>query len=152
MLIIVLWERWLIVSQRRSTTFLNVANTSLRNPWVRSSRQIGSMGFIPGVYGGMCRMVIPSGTFSATDLCLRPVDNRGERPQILLQKAKRNPRPLLTGETGGRNRTRTCDPIDVNDVLYQLSHATSYAPSRSPFALSHSAGGGPFHVIFKTGS
>ena len=25
---------------------------------------------------------------------------------------------------GGRNRTRTCDPIDVNDVLYQLSHAT----------------------------
>ena len=24
----------------------------------------------------------------------------------------------------GRNRTRTCDPIDVNDVLYQLSHAT----------------------------
>ena len=27
---------------------------------------------------------------------------------------------------GGRNRTRTCDPIDVNDVLYQLSHATIY--------------------------
>ena len=27
---------------------------------------------------------------------------------------------------GGRNRTRTCDPIDVNDVLYQLSHATLY--------------------------
>ncbi len=26
--------------------------------------------------------------------------------------------------SGGRNRTRTCDPIDVNDVLYQLSHAT----------------------------
>ena len=25
---------------------------------------------------------------------------------------------------GGRNRTRTCDPIDVNDVLYQLSHGT----------------------------
>ena len=28
------------------------------------------------------------------------------------------------GFSGGRNRTRTCDPIDVNDVLYQLSHAT----------------------------
>ena len=27
---------------------------------------------------------------------------------------------------GGRNRTRTCDPIDVNDVLYQLSHATMF--------------------------
>ena len=27
---------------------------------------------------------------------------------------------------GGRNRTRTCDPIDVNDMLYQLSHATLY--------------------------
>ena len=27
---------------------------------------------------------------------------------------------------GGRNRTRTCDPIDVNDVLYQLSHATVF--------------------------
>ena len=25
---------------------------------------------------------------------------------------------------GGRNRTRTCDPIDVNDVLYQLSQQT----------------------------
>ena len=24
----------------------------------------------------------------------------------------------------GRNRARTCDPRDVNTVLYQLSHAT----------------------------
>ena len=33
--------------------------------------------------------------------------------------------PLIyKGSCGGRNRTRTCDPIDVNDVLYQLSHAT----------------------------
>ena len=30
------------------------------------------------------------------------------------------------GFQSGRNRTRTCDPIDVNDVLYQLSHATIY--------------------------
>ena len=29
-------------------------------------------------------------------------------------------------DCGGRNRTRTCDPIDVNDVLYQLSHATIF--------------------------
>ena len=27
--------------------------------------------------------------------------------------------PLIyKGSRGGRNRTRTCDPIDVNDVLY----------------------------------
>ena len=25
---------------------------------------------------------------------------------------------LSTWDFGGRNRTRTCDPIDVNDVLY----------------------------------
>ena len=31
---------------------------------------------------------------------------------------------LSAEDSGGRNRTRTCDPIDVNDVLYQLSHAT----------------------------
>ena len=31
---------------------------------------------------------------------------------------------LSAEDCGGRNRTRTCDPIDVNDVLYQLSHAT----------------------------
>ena len=36
--------------------------------------------------------------------------------------------PLIyKGSCGGRNRTRTCDPIDVNDVLYQLSHATKFA-------------------------
>ena len=35
--------------------------------------------------------------------------------------------PLIyKGSWSGRNRTRTCDPIDVNDVLYQLSHATLF--------------------------
>ena len=38
-----------IVSHRRSTTFSNVANTSLRNPRLRISFQICSMGFISGV-------------------------------------------------------------------------------------------------------
>ena len=33
---------------------------------------------------------------------------------------------LSAEDSGGRNRTRTCDPIDVNDVLYQLSHATKF--------------------------
>ena len=37
---------------------------------------------------------------------------------------KRNPSTFRKRDFGGRNRTRTCDPIDVNDVLYQLSHAT----------------------------
>ena len=39
-------------------------------------------------------------------------------------KKKKVPDFSRTFEVGGRNRTRTCDPIDVNDVLYQLSHAT----------------------------
>lgn len=45
---------------------------------------------------------------------------------------KVNPNPFFRKKRfglhlfGGRNRTRTCDPIDVNDVLYQLSHATLY--------------------------
>lgn len=32
---------------------------------------------------------------------------------------------LSAEDCGGRNRTRTCDPIDVNDVLYQLSQQTT---------------------------
>ena len=41
------------------------------------------------------------------------------------KKAKRKkPDPSNFFLTGGRNRTRTCDPIDVNDVLYQLSQST----------------------------
>lgn len=32
---------------------------------------------------------------------------------------------LSAEDSGGRNRTRTCDPIDVNDVLYQLSQQTT---------------------------
>ena len=35
-----------------------------------------------------------------------------------------NPRPLLTEDCGGAYWTRTSDPIDVNDVLYQLSQST----------------------------
>ena len=46
--------------------------------------------------------------------------NLGHRARVPA-KQKNSP----SGEcAGGRNRTRTCDPIDVNDVLYQLSHAT----------------------------
>ena len=41
------------------------------------------------------------------------------------RKMKKAPENVLFSRAyGGRNRTRTCDPIDVNDVLYQLSHAT----------------------------
>jgi hypothetical protein len=28
----------------------------------------------------------------------------------------------LQGKTGAANRTRTCDPVITNDVLYQLSY------------------------------
>ena len=35
--------------------------------------------------------------------------------------------PLLDGLFCGDSWTRTNDPIDVNDVLYRLSHATTFA-------------------------
>ena len=44
-----------------------------------------------------------------------------------VQRVPKMKKPLINqGFQSGRNRTRTCDPIDVNDVLYQLSHATIY--------------------------
>ena len=42
--------------------------------------------------------------------------------------------------SGGDSWTRTNDPIDVNDVLYRLSHATTLpfvVPSGSDYRLSH---------------
>ena len=39
--------------------------------------------------------------------------------------------PLLDGLFCGDSWTRTNDPIDVNDVLYRLSHATESAPGLS---------------------
>ncbi len=43
----------------------------------------------------------------------------------LFERKKKKKEDLISSFfIGGRNRTRTCDPIDVNDVLYQLSHAT----------------------------
>ena len=49
--------------------------------------------------------------------------------------------PLIyKGSRGGRNRTRTCDPIDVNDVLYQLSHATKFATDFCATCTSHQQG------------
>ena len=50
------------------------------------------------------------------------------KPSAGLDEAltKKVPDFSRTFNVGGRNRTRTCDPIDVNDVLYQLSHATIY--------------------------
>ena len=49
--------------------------------------------------------------------------------------------PLIyKGSRGGRNRTRTCDPIDVNDVLYQLSHATIRCTPSSDDVINHNTG------------
>ena len=42
-----------IAEQRRSTTLSSVRKTSFRKPIRRSSRQICSIGFISGVYGGI---------------------------------------------------------------------------------------------------
>ena len=55
-----------------------------------------------------------------------------------LEKMKK---PLkIKGFHGGRNRTRTCDPIDVNDVLYQLSHATIRCTPSSDDVINHNTG------------
>ncbi len=45
------------------------------------------------------------------------------KPSAGLDEAltKKVPDFSRTFNVGGRNRTRTCDPIDVNDVLCQLS-------------------------------
>ena len=58
-----------MVSQRRSTTFSKVANTLFRKPRLRISFQICSIGFISGVYGGIWKSTILSGTSSVPDLC-----------------------------------------------------------------------------------
>ncbi len=58
-----------MVSQRRSTTFSKVAKTSFRKPRFRISFQICSIGFISGVYGGIWKSTIFSGTSSVPDLC-----------------------------------------------------------------------------------
>ena len=44
--------------------------------------------------------------------------------------------------SGGDSWTRTNDPIDVNDVLYRLSHATLPfdVPTTSDYRLSHATG------------
>ena len=47
---------------------------------------------------------------------------------------------LSAEDCGGRNRTRTCDPIDVNDVLYQLSHATIRCTPSSDDVINHNTG------------
>ena len=62
-------DRRQIDSQRRSTTFSSVANTSFRKPIRRSSFQICSMGFISGVYGGRKNNLMLSGSRRASDLC-----------------------------------------------------------------------------------
>ena len=51
------------------------------------------------------------------------------KPSAGLDEAltKKVPDFSRTFNVGGRNRTRTCDPIDVNDVLCQVAYQT--APS-----------------------
>ena len=58
-----------MVSHKRSTTFSRVAKISLRNPRLRISFQICSIGFISGVHGGIWKRTIFSGNSNPTDLC-----------------------------------------------------------------------------------
>ena len=55
-------DRSLMTSHNRSMTFSSVWNTSFLKPRFRISFHICSMGFISGVYGGMKKSSILSGT------------------------------------------------------------------------------------------
>ena len=71
------------------------------------------------------RLPLPAGTGCAEGVPFR-METGGKKERSCSFRCKN----VLCG---GRNRTRTCDPIDVNDVLYQLSHATELA---SPVAAT----------------
>ncbi|BBM56408.1 hypothetical protein JMUB4039_0375 [Leptotrichia trevisanii] len=58
-----------MVSHSLSTTALNVLNILLPNPICLIYFQICSMGFISGVYGGMCVIIMFPGLFKSFDLC-----------------------------------------------------------------------------------
>jgi hypothetical protein len=50
-----------------------------------------------------------------------------------LQSSKNNrPCYLRDPSKGGRNRARTCDPLRVRQVLYQLSYSPDFGPRASP--------------------
>ena len=59
----------LMVSHNLSTTAFRLLNMMLPNPICLICFQICSMGFISGVYGGICVITIFSGIFSLFDLC-----------------------------------------------------------------------------------
>ncbi len=61
---------------------------------------------------------------------------------VYLRAGTKRKRSLISQASlgGGDSWTRTNDPIDVNDVLYRLSHATTLrfvVPSSSDYRLSH---------------
>ena len=56
---------------------------------------------------------------------MRRIERQEKTPGVFIRGIKKALENIVFSRAcGGRNRTRTCDPIDVNDVLYQLSHAT----------------------------
>ena len=52
----------------------------------------------------------------------------GSRSNQLNYRAVSNRVPRGKPRHGGNNRARTCDPLLVRQVLYQLSYAPSYMP------------------------
>ena len=75
---------------------------------------------------------------------------RGSKPRGEWQK---NEALELQGlRSGGDSWTRTNDPIDVNDVLYRLSHATLPfdVPTASDCHRSMKTRGSPFHMSAAT--
>gem|GEM_PF-4796326 len=79
----------------------------------------------------MEKMAEPTGFEPAisgvTGQCPKPLDDGSE----LLYKDRPEPKPQ-TGKYPGRNRTRTCDPLRVKQVLYQLSHSPPLISGKRP--------------------
>ena len=141
-LMIVFFERWRIVSQRRFTTFSNVAKTSFRKPCVRSSRQICSIGFISGVYGGIWNRTILSGSSNPADLChAAPSQQRRIISSLYFSDS------CFQKETFTRHRLNCTINIAIfaNMVAWNARTLTFFAPatlcfvntSKSCFVLEH---------------
>ena len=61
---------------------------------------------------------------------------RGRKNEPAREECKRKEKPDFSSfSCGGDSWTRTNDPIDVNDVLYRLSHATMFRTLGLPVQL-----------------
>ena len=100
----------------RVRSFLTICVPFLRTPWMKKCVPLTSKSAYPrrGTQNFINVRVLKVRLFWAADQTL-PIPDIRKTLQVLSCKVY-----------GGDSWTRTNDPIDVNDVLYRLSHATVY--------------------------